>query len=80
LCPHFHIGSSISNWNFDPPSDLASDLKGVHGVALNVDFPYGGLDLSSVERISIYCGGADTVIALTFVKIDELLEFLRENS
>jgi beta-1,4-mannooligosaccharide/beta-1,4-mannosyl-N-acetylglucosamine phosphorylase len=31
-------------------------------------------------RIAIYYGGADTVTALAFAKMDEALEFLRTNA
>jgi beta-1,4-mannooligosaccharide/beta-1,4-mannosyl-N-acetylglucosamine phosphorylase len=31
-------------------------------------------------RIAIYYGGADTVTALAFAKIDEVLDFVKSNS
>ena len=46
----------------------------------NVTFPCAALFDEPTGRIAIYYGGADTVTALAFCKVDELLEFLKHNS
>jgi len=46
----------------------------------NVAFPCAALYDEPTGRIAIYYGGADTVTALAFCKMDEVLAFLRENS
>lgn len=46
----------------------------------NVAFPSAVLYDQPTGRIAIYYGGADTVTALAFAKIDEVLEFVRTNS
>jgi beta-1,4-mannooligosaccharide/beta-1,4-mannosyl-N-acetylglucosamine phosphorylase len=46
----------------------------------NVVFPCATLLDEPSGRIAIYYGGADTVTALAFARVDEVLEFLRENS
>ena len=42
--------------------------------------PAPSLYEKSSGKIAIYYGGADTVTALAFCKIDEVLEFLKNNS
>jgi beta-1,4-mannooligosaccharide/beta-1,4-mannosyl-N-acetylglucosamine phosphorylase len=46
----------------------------------NVAFPCATLYDPPTGRIAIYYGGADTVTALAFAKIDEVLDFLKTNS
>lgn len=46
----------------------------------NVAFPCAALYDEPTGRIAIYYGGADTVTALAFCKLDEVLDWLRENS
>jgi beta-1,4-mannooligosaccharide/beta-1,4-mannosyl-N-acetylglucosamine phosphorylase len=46
----------------------------------NVAFPCAALYDEPTGRIAIYYGGADTVTALAFCKMDELLAWLRGNS
>lgn len=46
----------------------------------NVAFPCAALYDQPTGRIAIYYGGADTVTALAFCKIDEVLDFLKGNS
>jgi beta-1,4-mannooligosaccharide/beta-1,4-mannosyl-N-acetylglucosamine phosphorylase len=46
----------------------------------NVVFPCAALHEPDSGRIAIYYGGADTVTALAFAKLDEVLDFLRSNS
>lgn len=46
----------------------------------NVVFPCAALYDQPTGRIAIYYGGADTVTALAFAKMDEVLEFLKHNS
>ena len=46
----------------------------------NVAFPCAALYDPPTGRIAIYYGGADTVTALAFCKMDEVLDFLKENS
>lgn len=45
----------------------------------NVVFPCAALHDEPTGRIAIYYGGADTVTALAFCKLDEVLDFLKEN-
>lgn len=46
----------------------------------NVAFPCAALHDPPTGRIAIYYGGADTVTALAFAKLDELLEFIKSTS
>jgi beta-1,4-mannooligosaccharide/beta-1,4-mannosyl-N-acetylglucosamine phosphorylase len=46
----------------------------------NVAFPCAALYDPPTGRIAIYYGGADTVTALAFCKMDEILDFLKHNS
>jgi len=46
----------------------------------NVAFPCAALFDEPTGRIAIYYGGADTVTALAFCKLDEVLDFLKHNS
>lgn len=46
----------------------------------NVAFPCAALYDQPSGRIAIYYGGADTVTALAFCKMDEVLDFLKHNS
>jgi beta-1,4-mannooligosaccharide/beta-1,4-mannosyl-N-acetylglucosamine phosphorylase len=46
----------------------------------NVAFPCAALYDEPSGRIAIYYGGADTVTALAFCKIDEILTWLENNS
>jgi beta-1,4-mannooligosaccharide/beta-1,4-mannosyl-N-acetylglucosamine phosphorylase len=46
----------------------------------NVAFPCAALVDYPTGRIAIYYGGADTVTALAFCRIDEILDFVKSNS
>ncbi|MBY9006066.1 MAG: glycoside hydrolase family 130 protein [Candidatus Lokiarchaeota archaeon] len=46
----------------------------------NVVFPCSALVDSDTGRIAIYYGAADTVTGLAYAKIDELMEFIKNNS
>lgn len=46
----------------------------------NVAFPCAALYDEPTGRIAIYYGGADTVTALAFCKLDEVLDFLKTNN
>jgi beta-1,4-mannooligosaccharide/beta-1,4-mannosyl-N-acetylglucosamine phosphorylase len=46
----------------------------------NVVFPCAALHDPSTGRIAIYYGAADTVTALAFAKMDEVLDFLKDTS
>jgi len=46
----------------------------------NVAFPCAALYDEPTQRLAIYYGGADTVTALAFCKLDELLDWLKINS
>ncbi|HMD87860.1 MAG TPA: glycoside hydrolase family 130 protein [Anaerolineaceae bacterium] len=46
----------------------------------NVAFPCATLYDQPSGRLAIYYGGADTVTALAFCKLDEVLDFLKHNS
>jgi beta-1,4-mannooligosaccharide/beta-1,4-mannosyl-N-acetylglucosamine phosphorylase len=46
----------------------------------NVAFPCAALHEPASGRIAIYYGGADTVTALAFARLEEVLDFLRSNA
>ncbi len=46
----------------------------------NVVFPCAALTDAETGRIAIYYGGADTVTALAFTQVDELITFIKANS
>ncbi|MEC9489307.1 MAG: glycoside hydrolase family 130 protein [Halanaerobiales bacterium] len=46
----------------------------------NVAFPCAALHDPDTGRMAIYYGGADTVVAVAYTKIDELVEFIKNNS
>lgn len=46
----------------------------------NVAFPCAALHDPQTGRIAIYYGGADTVTALAFTKLDEILDFVKATS
>jgi beta-1,4-mannooligosaccharide/beta-1,4-mannosyl-N-acetylglucosamine phosphorylase len=46
----------------------------------NVAFPCATLFDQPTGRIAIYYGGADTVTALAFAKLDEILDFIKTTS
>jgi beta-1,4-mannooligosaccharide/beta-1,4-mannosyl-N-acetylglucosamine phosphorylase len=46
----------------------------------NVFFPCAALCDADTGRLAIYYGGADTVVGLAFAKIDEIIDFVKEDS
>jgi beta-1,4-mannooligosaccharide/beta-1,4-mannosyl-N-acetylglucosamine phosphorylase len=46
----------------------------------NVVFPCASLQDARTGRITLYYGAADTVLGLAFAQVDEVLEFLKNNS
>ena len=46
----------------------------------NVFFPCATVQDPKTGRIAIYYGGADTVVAIAFTYVDELIEFIENNS
>ncbi len=46
----------------------------------NVAFPCAALVDAPTGRVAIYYGGADTVTALAFCRVDEVLDFLKANA
>jgi beta-1,4-mannooligosaccharide/beta-1,4-mannosyl-N-acetylglucosamine phosphorylase len=46
----------------------------------NVAFPCAALVDQPSGRIAIYYGGADTVTALAFARVGEVLDFIKTNS
>ncbi len=46
----------------------------------NVAFPCAALTDADTGRIAIYYGAADTVTALAFCQVDELIDFIKNNS
>src|SRR5690606_36173450 len=46
----------------------------------NVVFPCAALCDAATGRLAIYYGAADTVTALAFAYVDELIAFVKENS
>ena len=45
----------------------------------NVVFPCAALADADTGRIAIYYGGADTVVALAFTTVDEVVSFIKEH-
>ena len=45
----------------------------------NVVFPCAALTDAATGRIAIYYGGADTVVALAFTTVDEVIDFIKKN-
>jgi beta-1,4-mannooligosaccharide/beta-1,4-mannosyl-N-acetylglucosamine phosphorylase len=45
----------------------------------NVAFPCAALCDAETGRLAIYYGGADTVVALAFAYVDEIIDFLKED-
>jgi predicted GH43/DUF377 family glycosyl hydrolase len=43
-------------------------------------FPCAALADAETGRIAIYYGGADTVTCLAFAQVDELIDFIKQNS
>ena len=46
----------------------------------NVAFPCAALYDQPTGRLAMYYGGADTVTALAFARIDELIAYVKDNS
>lgn len=46
----------------------------------NVTFPCATLTDAATGRIAIYYGAADTVVALAFTQVDELVKYIKENA
>jgi len=46
----------------------------------NVAFPCAALYDQPTGRLAVYYGGADTVTALAFCKVDEVIDFVKKNS
>lgn len=46
----------------------------------NVFFPGAALTDPETGRIAVYYGGADTVVAMAFTRVDELFDFIKSNS
>jgi beta-1,4-mannooligosaccharide/beta-1,4-mannosyl-N-acetylglucosamine phosphorylase len=46
----------------------------------NVVFPCAALTDAATGRMAIYYGGADTVTCLAFARVDELIDFVKQNS
>ena len=46
----------------------------------NVCFPCATLCDAETGRIAIYYGAADTVVALAFTQVDELVEYIKKNN
>jgi len=45
----------------------------------NVVFPCASIVDGDTGRMAIYYGGADTVVALAFTQVDELIQFIKDN-
>ena len=50
------------------------------GDVANVCFPVGMLADSATGKIAVYYGAADTVIAMAFTQVDELIEYIKNNA
>ena len=45
----------------------------------NVVFPCSALTDPETGRIAIYYGGADTVVALAFCEVNEVIDYIKKN-
>ena len=50
------------------------------GFVPNVAFPVAALSDATTGRIAIYYGAADTVVALAFCQLDEVIRYIKENN
>ena len=50
------------------------------GFVPNVAFPCAAIADAPTGRITLYYGAADTYTALAFCQVDELLDYLKQNS
>src|SRR5574344_1396972 len=50
------------------------------GFVPNVTFPVAALADQDTGRIAIYYGAADTVVALAFCRVDEVIDFIKHNN
>jgi beta-1,4-mannooligosaccharide/beta-1,4-mannosyl-N-acetylglucosamine phosphorylase len=55
-------------------------LYETQGFVPNVLFPCANLYDAKTGRIAIYYGAADTATALAFSQIDELIDYIKNNS
>ncbi|MEJ2113306.1 MAG: glycosidase, partial [Flavobacteriaceae bacterium] len=46
----------------------------------NVIFPCASLQDKEKDRVSIYYGAADTVVAMAFGRISEIIKYTKDNS
>jgi beta-1,4-mannooligosaccharide/beta-1,4-mannosyl-N-acetylglucosamine phosphorylase len=46
----------------------------------NVAFPCAALADAETGRLAVYYGGADTVTCLAFADVNELIDFVKQNS
>jgi beta-1,4-mannooligosaccharide/beta-1,4-mannosyl-N-acetylglucosamine phosphorylase len=46
----------------------------------NVAFPCAALTDAETGRVAIYYGGADTVVCLAYAQVDDLIDFVKQNS
>lgn len=45
----------------------------------NVVFPCAALADAETGRLAIYYGAADTVVALAFAQVDEVIDYIKSN-
>ncbi len=84
----YSIGSAILDknepnkvkWRAQPYLLAPSELYEQVGDVPNVVFPCAALHSLEEDKIAIYYGAADTVVALAFGHISEIIEFTKENS
>ncbi len=50
------------------------------GDVQNVTFPCAALHEPKTGRLGIYYGGADTVVALAFGYVHEIIDFIKQNN
>ncbi len=58
------------------PSELYEQV----GDVPNVVFPCAALHDTTEDKLAIYYGAADTVVALAYGKLSEVIQFTKENS
>lgn len=89
-CNGFHYSAGAALLDIDEPWKVIAraepyilnprEIYECVGDVPNVAFPCAALADAATGRITIYYGGADTVVALAFTQVDELIDFIKSNS
>ena len=70
----------VVRYRTDPYLINPRELYECVGDVPNVCFPVGLMADSATGRLAIYYGAADTVIALAFAQVDELMDYVKKHS